>query len=151
MDTDTSNVGIGGVISQVQEGQEQWAAFSICKSITLLLSITKARSITMLMLIHDNPAEGNVPTATSRGKARHQTSMSPGTVVAATWDLATLRTEQLNDPDIWPILQEVETGQQPEWKDIAECSPTYESYWALWKSLAVSNGILDCNWKSTHR
>jgi hypothetical protein len=28
--------------------------------------------------------------------------------------------EQLNNPDIGPILQDVEMGQQPEWKDIAE-------------------------------
>jgi hypothetical protein len=40
---------------------------------------------------------------------------------------ATLRTEQLNDPDIGPILQEVETGQRPEWKDIADRSPTFRS------------------------
>jgi hypothetical protein len=32
--------------------------------------------------------------------------------------------EQLNDPEVGPILQEVETGQQPEWKDIADRSPT---------------------------
>jgi hypothetical protein len=56
-------------------------------------------------------------------------------VAAPGWDPATLRMEQLNDPDIGPILQEVETGQRPEWKDITDCSPTYKSYWAQWKSL----------------
>jgi hypothetical protein len=64
------------------------------------------------------------------------------TVAAAGWDPAALRTEQLDDPDIGPILQELETGQRPEWKDIADCSPTYKSYWAQCKSLAVRNGIL---------
>jgi hypothetical protein len=59
-----------------------------------------------------------------------------------------LRTEQLNDPDIGPILQEAETGQRPEWKDILDRSPTYKSYWAQWKSLAVRNGILERNWES---
>jgi hypothetical protein len=43
-------------------------------------------------------------------------------VVAAGWDPATLRAEQLDDPDIGPILQEVETGQRPEWKDIVNAA-----------------------------
>jgi hypothetical protein len=30
---------------------------------------------------------------------------------AAGWDPVVLRTEQLNNPDIGPILQEVETGR----------------------------------------
>jgi hypothetical protein len=70
---------------------------------------------------------------------------------AVGWDPVTLRTEQLNDPDIGPILQEVETGQRPEWKDIADRSPTYKSYWAQWNSLAVTNGILERNWESINR
>jgi hypothetical protein len=61
-----------------------------------------------------------------------------------------LRTEQLNDPDLGRILQEVETGQRPEWKDIADRSPTYKSYWAQWKSLAVRDGILERNWGSAN-
>jgi hypothetical protein len=52
-----------------------------------------------------------------------------------------LRAEQLNDPDIGLILQEVETGQWPEGKEITDRSPTYKSYWAQWKSLAVRNVI----------
>jgi hypothetical protein len=36
-------------------------------------------------------------------------------VAAAGWDPGALRTE-LNDKDIGPILEEVETGQRPEWK-----------------------------------
>jgi hypothetical protein len=61
-----------------------------------------------------------------------------------------LRTEQLNDPDIGPILHEVEAGQRPEWKDIADRSPTNKSHWAQWKSLAVRNDILERNWESAN-
>jgi hypothetical protein len=71
-------------------------------------------------------------------------------VAAAVWDPAALRTEQLNNPEIGPILQEVETGPRPVWKDIADRSPTYKSYWAQWKSLAVRNGILERNWESAN-
>jgi hypothetical protein len=42
------------------------------------------------------------------------------------------------------------TGQRPEWNDIADCSPTYKSYWAQWKSFAVRNSTLECNWESTN-
>jgi hypothetical protein len=71
-------------------------------------------------------------------------------VAAAGWDPAALRREQLNDQDIGSILEEVETGQCPAWKDIAGCSPTHKSYWAQWKFLAVRNGILEHCWKSAN-
>jgi hypothetical protein len=38
-----------------------------------------------------------------------------------------LRTEQLNDPDLGHNLEEVEAGQQSEWKDVADRSPTYKN------------------------
>jgi hypothetical protein len=60
------------------------------------------------------------------------------------------RTEQLNDPVIGPILQEVETGRRPEWKDIAGRNPVYKSCWAKWKSLAVRNGVLELNRESAN-
>jgi hypothetical protein len=55
------------------------------------------------------------------------------TVEAAGWDPAALKTEQLNDQNTGHILEEVETGQCPEWKCIANRSPTQKSYWAQWK------------------
>jgi hypothetical protein len=63
-------------------------------------------------------------------------------VAASGWDPAALGTE-LDNQDIGPILEEVETGQCPEWKGITAHSPTYKSYWAQWKSLIVRNGILE--------
>jgi hypothetical protein len=38
-------------------------------------------------------------------------------VSPAAWDPSALRTEQLNNEDIGPILEEVETEQRPEWKE----------------------------------
>jgi hypothetical protein len=46
-------------------------------------------------------------------------------------------------------LEEVETGQHTEWEYIADCSPMYKSYWAQWKSRAVTSGISQCLWEST--
>jgi hypothetical protein len=69
-------------------------------------------------------------------------------VAAAGWDPAALRTEQLNDQDIGPIMEDIQTGQCPEWEVIGDRSPTYKSYWAQWKSLAVKNGIPERHWES---
>jgi hypothetical protein len=66
-------------------------------------------------------------------------------VATAGWDPATLRTEQLNDQDTGPILEEVNIGQPLEWKHIANRSPTYRSYWAQWISL-VRISILEHQW-----
>jgi hypothetical protein len=72
-----------------------------------------------------------------------------GSVAGTHWDPAALKTEQLNDQIIGSILEGVKTGQHPEWKDIADCSPTYKSYWAQWKYLALRNGILKRHWESS--
>jgi hypothetical protein len=69
-------------------------------------------------------------------------------VAATGWDPASLRREQLNEQDVGPILNEVETERHPEWKHIADCSPMYKSYWAQWKSLVVRNGKLERHWES---
>jgi hypothetical protein len=48
-------------------------------------------------------------------------------VASAGWDPAALRREQLNDHHIEPILEEADTEQRPEWKDIADRRPTYKT------------------------
>jgi hypothetical protein len=72
------------------------------------------------------------------------------TVAAYGCDSAALRGEQLNDQDMGPIPEEVETKQRPERKDVADRSPTYKSYWAQWKSLVVRNGIQERHWVSAN-
>jgi hypothetical protein len=70
------------------------------------------------------------------------------TAAADGWVRASLRREQLADDELGPLLQEVEAGQRPEWKHIADRSPTYKSYWAQWKSLVVRDGVLERLWES---
>jgi hypothetical protein len=64
-------------------------------------------------------------------------------VAAASWGPAALRTEQLKDQDMWPILEEVETGERPEWKDTTDRSPTYKGCRPRSKSLVVRNSRLE--------
>jgi hypothetical protein len=56
--------------------------------------------------------------------------------------------EQLSAHNIKLILQEVGAGQCSEWKDTANHSPTYNSYWAQGKSFTLRDGILERHWES---
>jgi hypothetical protein len=62
-----------------------------------------------------------------------------------------LRREQLNNHDVGRILQEVEAGQRSDWRDVADWSPIYKSYWAQWKSLVVRDGVLELHLESADR
>jgi hypothetical protein len=58
--------------------------------------------------------------------------------------------KQLSDRDVGLLLQETEAGQHLEQKDTADSSPTYKSYWAQRKSLAVRDGIEKHHWESAN-
>jgi hypothetical protein len=215
VETDASSVGIGGVLSQVQDGQERVIAYcsktlnkaerNYCVTRRKLFAIvrpmehfhkylygqefhlrTDHSALTWLMSFknleghtarwiqrlqeynfiseHCQGRKHNNADALSRRPCQEECThylivearadikhiRAIAAVAAPGWDPATLRTEQLNDPDIGPILQEVGTGHRPEWKDIADRSPTYKSYWARWKSLVVRNDILERNWESAN-
>jgi hypothetical protein len=77
------------------------------------------------MLFHDDPVKKILSTAI---KLRADVKRAIVAVAVGGYDPKALGAEQLTDPDIGSILQEVETGQQSEWKDIADCSPIYKSY-----------------------
>jgi hypothetical protein len=62
--------------------------------------------------------------------------------------ISALRRDQQNDGDVGQILQEVEAGQRPDWKDVADRSPIYKSNWAQSKSLVVRDGVLERHWES---
>jgi hypothetical protein len=106
---------------------KQSAGFSVYKNIILVPSTVKAESTTTLTDFHDDPAKKSARTV--RACAKQVRCIAA--IAAAGRDPVALRTEQLNNPDLGPILQEVETGQRSQWKDIADRSSTYKSYWAL--------------------
>jgi hypothetical protein len=51
--------------------------------------------------------------------------------------------------DVRPILRGMESGERPKWKNIADRSPTYNSYWARWNSLVVRDTVKP-KWESTN-
>jgi hypothetical protein len=101
------------------------------------------------MPFHDDPPKRSV-THCHKVEARADVKQVRAIAAAAGWDPATPKTEQLNDTDILAILHEVDIGHRPEWKDIAERSLTYKSYWVQWHSLAGRNGILKRNRESAN-
>jgi hypothetical protein len=45
----------------------------------------------------------------------------------------------------------MEAEQHPEWGDISDWGPSYKSYWAQWKPLAVRDSVLERHWQSANR
>jgi hypothetical protein len=43
-------------------------------------------------------------------------------------DCTTRRRKQVDNEDMGSILREQEAGEHPEWKDITDCGPVYNSY-----------------------
>jgi predicted anti-sigma-YlaC factor YlaD len=97
------------------------------RSTTSLPSTLKADNTTMPMLFHDNHAKECTHCRNIKAQADINQVQATAAVAAAGWDPVTLRTE-LNDYGTGPILEDVETGQRSEWKDISNCRPTYKSY-----------------------
>ncbi|KFM56688.1 Retrovirus-related Pol polyprotein from transposon 412, partial [Stegodyphus mimosarum] len=59
------------------------------------------------------------------------------------WTDKEIRKDQLQDRDIKPIIELMETSnRKPTWQDISSYSPTTKQYWALWDSLHIRNGVL---------
>ena len=48
------------------------------------------------------------------------------TAPADGWDQQALRTEQLANNDLGPLIQEIETGRHPEWRDISNLGPNLQ-------------------------
>jgi hypothetical protein len=87
-------------------------------------------------------------------KVERQVSSQKVRVIAAAavdyLDCAALRRAQLADNDVGQILQEVEAGQCPEWKDIADYGPMQKSFWAQSNFLVVRDGVLQQHWESAN-
>ena len=212
VDTDASNVGIGGVLSQVQDGSERVIAYfsktlskaerNYCVTRRELLAVVKTlehfhkylygqefhlrtdhSALTWLLSFRN--LEGQTArwvqrlqeynfTSDHRQGIRHTNAETLSrrpcpegcshcqklelrsgeprvrmvvTAPADGWDQQALRTEQLAD-DLGPLIEEIEAGPRPEWRDISNRGPIYKSYWAQLESLALMDGVLVRHWES---
>lgn len=60
-----------------------------------------------------------------------------------------LKQAQRNDPVLGRIIEWLESGhQRPDWKTVCPQSHEVKSYWVLWDSLCMQNGILMYRWET---
>ncbi|KAI3366551.1 hypothetical protein L3Q82_000683 [Scortum barcoo] len=83
--------------------------------------------------------EGRGPTHDGDGPACREAQV----IVSPEW-----RTQQEQDADLKPVLRWVESGQKPQWNEVAGCSPAtkglFEKFWAL---RVKDGGVLQRAWK----
>ncbi|XP_046663083.1 uncharacterized protein K02A2.6-like [Homalodisca vitripennis] len=132
VDTDASDVGIGGVLSQVQDGQE-----TVGKKHSNADALSRRPCPEGCK--HCSKVEEKNPSAEVRC-----VTVEP----ASGWEMSELRNEQLGDTEIGPLLREVEAGTRPSWEDIAARDHLYKSYWAQWDSMKIKNGVLIRIWEA---
>ncbi|KAL7373215.1 hypothetical protein ABVT39_001512 [Epinephelus coioides] len=79
---------------------------------------------------------------TSTHPSIHRVNESLHANLFCSWTQEQLNNAQLTDPDISPVRKWMDTGDRPSWTDVAPCSPTTKAYWAQWKRLYWSDGVL---------
>ena len=65
--------------------------------------------------------------------------------------LEDLRREQRNDPALRIIIAWLEAGPtRPSWREVSPQSSEVKSYWRLWESLCIQDGVLTYRWESAN-
>jgi hypothetical protein len=110
VDTHASNTGIGGVVSQIQDDHERVVAY-FSKTLSKAernYCVTRRELLLILKILE------------------HLHKYLYGqefNLLANHSALTSLTREQLADDDLWQLLQEVEAGKRPEWRDISDRIP----------------------------
>lgn len=74
-------------------------------------------------------------------------SEGPACRAAQVVDAAEWRAQQEQDADLLPVLQWVESGQKPQWNEVAGYSHATKGLFAKWETLRVKDGVLQRAWK----
>ena len=63
-----------------------------------------------------------------------------------------LQGEQRNDPSLGIIITWLEASPiRPSWREVSPRSPEVKSYWRLWESLSIQDGVLTYRWETANR
>ncbi|UYV83513.1 hypothetical protein LAZ67_23001287 [Cordylochernes scorpioides] len=80
------------------------------------------------------------------GVTSRRTTMVP----SDDWTSESCRTIQQRDPNVGPILEWKERGnERPSWEMISDKSPELKTLWSQWDSFSIENGLLKRIWEST--
>ncbi|UYV61028.1 hypothetical protein LAZ67_1003178, partial [Cordylochernes scorpioides] len=77
------------------------------------------------------------------------TSRKTTMVPSDDWTSESCRTIQQRDPNVGPILEWKERGnERPSWEMISDKSPELKTLWSQWDSLSIEDGLLKRIWES---
>ncbi|UYV74060.1 K02A2.6-like [Cordylochernes scorpioides] len=80
---------------------------------------------------------------------REVTSRRTTMVPSDDWTAESCKTIQQRDPNIGPILEWKERGnERPSWEVISDKSPELKTLWSQWDSLSIDDGLLKRIWES---
>ena len=91
--------------------------------------------------LHERDERIMFENGTSRGATMEQDEP-----VSQIWTKEELRTKQLEDPHVKPLIEWNMRGR-PEWQEVSCMSPVTKSYWAQWGSIEMVDGILYRCWE----
>ncbi|UYV84885.1 K02A2.6-like, partial [Cordylochernes scorpioides] len=140
LDTDASNTGIGGVLSQIQEGSERVIAY-------FSKTLSKPER-NYCVTVHSTLLCGDCARAEDKYGVRQVTVQESDEVEEQHWTGQALGKAQREDRDLLPVINWKESDERPSWKDVAPYSPKTKSLWSLWKSLTLRDGVLYRKWES---
>ncbi|KAJ8385120.1 hypothetical protein AAFF_G00192610 [Aldrovandia affinis] len=167
LDTDASNVGMGGVLAQTNHYALQWLMLfkEPEEQVACWIEELQAYDFTVVHragACHTNADALSCCPCTADGchyceqkEAQERESFAwrgrPGGMPVCcelqTVDVAKWRQQQEQDTDLQPVLQWVEAQQKPPWEEVAVLSTAVKGLWSKFGALRLCEGMLQHAWK----
>jgi hypothetical protein len=156
LDADASNVGVGGVLSQMRDGHEKVVAYfsevlskperNCCVTRRELLAVVE--SVEHRAGINHRSA-GALSGGPCVADCSHCQRVEDGSTIVGRvtvqddeWTDRSVLADQESDPDLKYVLKWKRANQRPTWEDIAPLSRSVKSYWSQWDSLVLEDDLL---------
>jgi transposase InsO family protein len=94
----------------------------------------------------NNSDQNETVCVTTRLNQQSVENEAPRTVLLDGWSATDIKMEQLQDPDIGPLLVAAEAKERPDWNKVAGRSANSKLLWNQWDRLEVHGGVLHRRW-----